>query len=55
MTKHQAVRLSNSMAGLRPVLVKHPGRPKWNSWLVEHSVVYETEKGELIAFRELVG
>ena len=54
MQKAQAVRLSNSMAGLRPHIVKHPGKPTWDSFHVEYSEVTTDNNGELFEIRHII-
>lgn len=53
MTKRDAVRLSNLMAGTRPTIVKTLGQ-KFDSFAVEHSVVYENPNHELLEHRERI-
>jgi hypothetical protein len=53
MTKRQAVRLANQMAGLRPQILGSGG-PKWDAFLVQYSEVVSDPKGELQEVRRNV-
>lgn len=55
MTKSEAVRQSNLMAGLRPQIIVGPGRPKYDRFLVEYSEVtpVQGDEGRLVEVRRL--
>jgi hypothetical protein len=52
MTKREAVRLANAMAGLRPQIIPMYG-PKWDGFGVEFSNVVQDGKGELAEVRSI--